>query len=121
MEWKKVSPELVEVLDSYLQGYAAERRKMFGCPTWFVNGNMFAGVHQDSLFIRLSAEDREAAFAFSDEIAPFEPVKGQVMKEYVVFPEHLLAQRELFRQWLDRSYAYVSSLPPKEKKAARTK
>lgn len=113
---------MVEYLDSYLGGYRAERKQMFGCPVYFVNGNMFAGVQADSLFIRLSAEDREAAFRFSDEVAAFEPVKGQTMKDYAVFPESLLVNREVFTQWLDRSYAHVSQLPPKEpKKKAKAK
>jgi hypothetical protein len=29
------------------------RRKMFGCPAAFVNGQMFAGVFQSSVFVRL--------------------------------------------------------------------
>ena len=26
---------------------------MFGCPAYFTNGNLFAGVHQSSLMVRL--------------------------------------------------------------------
>lgn len=121
MEWKKVSTAMVGVLDSYLKDYNAERKQMFGCPVYFINGNMFAGVQADSLFLRLSQEDEMAAYAASDEISPFEPVQGRVMKGYVVFPEHLLAQRDLFKSWLDRSYGYVVSLPPKEPKAPKKK
>jgi TfoX/Sxy family transcriptional regulator of competence genes len=121
MEWKKVSSEMVEYLDSYLQGYRAERKQMFGCPVYFVNGNMFAGVQADSLFIRLSAADIAEAFRSSDEVAPFEPIKGQTMKDYVVFPESLLVNREVFTRWLDRSYAHVSLLPPKEPKKKKEK
>ncbi len=31
---------------------------MFGCPAYFANGNMFAGVHQSSLMLRLPEDER---------------------------------------------------------------
>ncbi len=36
------------------------QRKMFGYPAAFVNGNMFAGLFQQEMFLRLSDEDRAA-------------------------------------------------------------
>jgi TfoX/Sxy family transcriptional regulator of competence genes len=121
MEWKKVSQEMVEYLDTYLADYKAERKQMFGCPAYFINGNMFAGVQSDSLFIRLSGQDQLEAFIASDEVTPFEPVQGRVMKDYVVFPEPLLNQKEFFTAWLDRSFRFTSALPPKIAKTPKNK
>jgi TfoX/Sxy family transcriptional regulator of competence genes len=51
---------------------------------------------------------------------PFEPMKGRVMKEYVVLPDSLYNDPEKFNELLSRSYEYVSSLPVKPKKKKET-
>ncbi len=116
MEWKKVTGEATDMLDSLLAGFPAQRKKMFGCPVCFVNGNMFAGAYADSLFFRLSESDRKEIFSEFDGVTPFEPSPGRRMKEYVVLPDSLLVNKEFTDIWLKRSYAYVMSLPPKEPK-----
>lgn len=58
-------------------------RRMFGSPVYFVNYNMFVGVHRDSITLHLRPEDQERSFAEHYEDAPFEPM-GRRMKEYVV-------------------------------------
>ena len=55
----------------------------------------------------------------SDEIEPFEPRQGLIMKEYVQVPENKLNDRSFIDKWIRASYEYVSSLPPKEKKTKR--
>jgi TfoX/Sxy family transcriptional regulator of competence genes len=116
MDWKKVSPEMVELLDQIMTPYRAERKRMFGCPVYFVNNNMFAGVYADYIFIRLNDRDREEIFEISDEITRFEPQEGRIMKEYAVIPESYLADKDFTNKWLNRSYDYVSSLAVKEPK-----
>jgi TfoX/Sxy family transcriptional regulator of competence genes len=116
MDWKKVSPEMTELLDRILAPFRAERKKMFGCPVYFVNNNMFAGVHADNIFIRLNAADRAEIARLSDEITVFEPAEGRPMKEYMVVPESRLTDADFTREWLGRSWNYVSSLPVKEPK-----
>ncbi|WXG47581.1 MAG: TfoX/Sxy family protein [Candidatus Atabeyarchaeum deiterrae] len=59
MKWKKAPPELVDFLAEKMRGVKCEFRKMFGYPAYFINGNMFVGIHGDSLFIRLSKPDIE--------------------------------------------------------------
>ncbi len=121
MAWKKVSPAVCEVLEEILAGYPAEKRKMFGSPTFFINNNMFAGAHEDSLILRLSSRDREEIGADRDEAGPFEPLAGRPMREYVALPEPLLADREWLAGWVERSFSFTSSLPPKEKKPKKKK
>lgn len=117
MEWKKVSPEVCAVLEEALKPYDCEKKPMFGCPAYFVNRNMFAGVHQDHLFIRLPEGDKEEIFDAFVEATTFVPMEGRPMREYVVLPAAIYSHAEILKQWLDRSYRYVSALPPKEPKA----
>ena len=118
MAWKKVPPELVEFLDAAMVPYETERRSMFGCPVHFINNNMFVGAHEDNIMLRLRPEDQDELFAAQEEAMPFMPM-GRRMKEYVLLPNVLYNNEAVFEEWLQRSYEYVSSLPPKEKKARK--
>ena len=117
MEWAKASPELSDFLGFALMDYPCEKKKMFGSPVYFINRNMFAGVQADNLFIRLSEPDRAEILRTYDEVSIFEPVEGRKMKEYVVIPDSVMGNPEVLKEWLNRSFRYVSSLPPKEKTA----
>jgi TfoX/Sxy family transcriptional regulator of competence genes len=113
-QWPKPSLEMGELLDQHISRFDAERRKMFGFPCYFVNGNMFAGTFSDGLFARFSVEDRESL----DEEGLgefFEPVKGRRMTEYRILSKKVLNEPKTFDAWLDRSYSYVSSLEVKKK------
>jgi TfoX/Sxy family transcriptional regulator of competence genes len=116
MIWKKPNEELSKFLEEKIAPFSVKKKKMFGCPSYFVNDNMFAGVFQDDIFIRLSEPDRIEIESGYDEAQPFEPVKGRIMKEYVVLPDSLYNNPEKFREWLNRSYQYASSLPSKKAK-----
>jgi len=116
MKFRNPLPELIEHLDETMGSYDAQKRKMFGCPVYFVNRNMFCGVHQDSIFMRLSEEDRKKIQEEFDEAQIFEPMEGRKMKEYMAVPEAVYDDPETFTTWLKRSFDYVSSLPPKPEK-----
>jgi TfoX/Sxy family transcriptional regulator of competence genes len=116
MPWNEPKPELVDLLSKKLQGIDCELKNMFGSPVYFVNNNMFMGVHGDHIFMRLSQNDKEALLEDRDDVHPFAPMEGRPMKEYVVFGKPFLRDVELFREWMDRSFAFVSSLPEKERK-----
>lgn len=113
MKWKKVSPELNRFLDENMSAFPADRRPMFGASTYFVNGNMFVGIHEDRLILRLSEADRREIQSLYDDVTPFEPVEGRIMKEYVTLPESVYGQPDTLKKWLNRSYQYAQSLKPK--------
>ncbi len=113
MKWEKCSNELTDVLAAAMIAIPSQRRMMFGCPTYSSNGNMFTGVHQSDIFIRLSAADRKAFLAAFDEVSPFEPVAGHVMKEYVTVPAAVYDHPEIFATWLNKSLKTVAALPAK--------
>jgi TfoX/Sxy family transcriptional regulator of competence genes len=79
------------------------------------NGNMFAGLYQDSLILRLPEEER-ARFLKLKGAQRFEPMPGRPMREYIVVPEGMLKSPKQLNTWLGRSFEYARSLPPKAKK-----
>ena len=85
-----------------------EVKPMFGQLGAFVNGNMFAGLFGDSVGVKL---DEEGAAQLRDlGGGPFGP-EVRPMSGYVTIPED--AEAEV---WVERSAAYVATLPPKVKK-----
>lgn len=111
MRFEKPSPRMVALFDELIQGRPLQRRPMFGMPCAFAGGQMCVGLFAESLFLRLSEADRESFAAEGGR--PFEPFPGRVMREYMVFPEGMLAERRALGAWLDRSQAYSTSLPPR--------
>ncbi len=106
--WTKVSADLAAAFDAALpRSPLVERRQMFGCPCAFVNGQMFAGLHQERLLVRLPDE------------APKRPclMMGRTMKEYAAFDGALDLDGDEFKAWVARGFAYTQTLPPKAPKA----
>lgn len=94
---------------------------MFGAIAYFINGNMFAGAHQDELFLRLSATDRQAIMQEYDEVSAFEPMPGRPMTEYVTLPESVYSQPGMLSEWLDRCRRYAALIAPKTGKKQNKK
>jgi TfoX/Sxy family transcriptional regulator of competence genes len=90
----------------------AESRKMFGYPAAFWNGNMFAGLFQHSMILRLSPEDR-TSLAGRAGATPFEPMPRRPMREYVVVPPAIVESVGKLQRWVAKAYDYAGSLPPK--------
>ena len=59
MEWEKSPDEMIELFDDALPDHPEiQRRKMFGYPSGFVNGNLFSGLYASSMCERFSEEPR---------------------------------------------------------------
>ena len=80
-----------------------QRRQMFGCPCAFVNGNMFAGMPEGRLIVRVPEE------------AASHPciLKGRTMKQYAMFDDVVNLAPKAMAHWLARCYAFARALPPK--------
>jgi TfoX/Sxy family transcriptional regulator of competence genes len=76
---------------------------------------MFAGAFSDMIFARFSEEDRDQ-LTKEGLGEDFVPRPGRRMKEYRVFTAKAVHDPPALDVWLERSYHYVSSLPPKTKK-----
>ena len=91
-----------------------QSRPMFGNRAAFVNGNMFLALFGSQVAVRLSDQDR-AELLKQKGASGFDPMPGRPMKEYVVLPEAWRKSRQKAEQWVGRSFAWASRLPPKKK------
>ena len=115
--FRKSPPELVARFDELasLAG-TADRKQMFGYPTCVLHGNMFMGLYEDSLILRLAEPDKaEFLSRYGGQL--FEPLPGRPMKEYVVVPPAVVGTAEI-EDWVRRSLAYAEQLPPREGRSA---
>ena len=120
MAWRKSPPGLIAAFDAALpDDPRVERRKMFGYPAAFANGNLFTGLHQESLMVRLPEKQRGDVAKLGG--GPFEPMPGRPMREYVVLPGAVIADKRALSAWLNKSLAHTASLPPKTKTAGKRK
>jgi TfoX/Sxy family transcriptional regulator of competence genes len=116
MQWKKPSLELGKLLEKAVKSFDCQKKMMFGSPVYTVNGNMFAGVHEDNIFIKLSQQEIQEILSVHKSTKPFEPMRGRIMKGYVVISAEIYSHPDKFHQWLGRSHRFALSLPPKERK-----
>lgn len=111
--WEKSAPALVAAFDAALPRQPdVERRAMFGYPCAFVNRQMFAGLHEQNLLVRLPEDERTRLLA-EPGARRFEPWPGRVMREYVAVPPALQADAAALRRWMVRALAYARTLPAK--------
>ena len=119
MTWSKSPQALVALFDACLPNEpGVERRRMFGYPCAFVNGNLACGLHQDHVLVRLP-EARRAELLAKTAARVFEPMPGRPMREYVVLPESILSSPPKLVEWMNRAHAYARTLPPKDPKARK--
>ena len=109
--WK----EKLELYDRLVEMNPNFDRKGKTMPYTSANGHMFSQLNKaGEIGIRLS---KEAGEKFMEEhgSTPFKSY-GAVMKGYVVVPDELLQDLERVASYLNESYNYVMSLPPKSTK-----
>jgi TfoX/Sxy family transcriptional regulator of competence genes len=116
MKFTKPPQDMVDTFEAIVPKSGAEPRKMFGYPAAFVNGNMFMGLFQDKMMLRLGDDARHELLTL-DGAAIFEPMPGRPMREYVVVPRSLLSNRSELSSWISRSLKYAASLPAKGRKS----
>ena len=120
MKMEKSPPELEQIFETaFPDDPRAERRKMFGFPSGVVNGNMFGGLFEHDVVLRLGAAD--LSLMVNDYGAgQFEPM-GKAMKGYVTVPAAIVAEPERLREWVQRAFEFAAALPAKEKKPPKPK
>ncbi len=111
----KFSPERSLVLEKtiHASGYITEKKKMFGHETFFTNGYMFTGANEMGIFVHVGKKLRDQALENRTGIAPFEPMEGMIMKDYILLKDTVCDNEESLKPWLDTSYTYLTGLPPK--------
>jgi TfoX/Sxy family transcriptional regulator of competence genes len=93
-------------------------RKMFGGLAFMAGGNMFIGVMANQLMCRVGAEGHDAAM--SRPGASLMDFTGRPMKGYVYVGSPGIDDDAGLKNWVDESYAFATSLPPKMNKPPRT-
>ena len=99
------------------QDPALTTRPMFGNMAAFINGNMFAGLFGDELFVRLP----EAARARVKEQGgkAFEPMPGRAMTGYVCVATGWQAKAAPARSSIAEALAWTRAMPPKKPAAGQ--
>lgn len=95
-------------------GAGVATRPMFGNLAAFVNGNMFAGLFGEDLFVRVRDADRAALLARGGQ--DFAPMPGRVMTGYVVLPPGWRGDTGEAGRWIAAALEATSGLPGKEPK-----
>src|SRR3984893_8382145 len=98
---------------------AVTLRPMFGNLSAFVNGNMFAGLFGEDLFVRLP--DEQAAPIRKQGGRDFEPMPGHAMKGYVVVPMTWRSKPAAAKAWIAEGLAFTRGCPSKAPKKAAAK
>ena len=118
--WRKADAAHVDRFHEAVAGIeGVEVRKMFGYPAAFVGGNMAAGLHQETVMVRLPEEERLARL--DEGWSLFEPMPGRPMREYVALPVTVFEDPAATRRWIERAAAYTRTLPPKVAKPRKPK
>ena len=115
----KPSESAVELFRSLLpEAPGVAERPMFGQLGGFVNGNLFLSLFGDRIAIKLPDEEL-AELLEVEGSEQFAPMAGRPMKGYGLIPESWHDTPELAETWIERSLAYVSSLPAKKATGAK--
>lgn len=120
MAWKKPDLAHVERFSRALPAHAEiQPKKMFGYPACFVNGNFFAGLHEDNVVLRLPG-DIKPKFAELTQAAGFDPMQtGKGMKDWWIVPAAIASDAAALARLLSITFEEVRKLPPKAAKPAR--
>jgi hypothetical protein len=90
---------------------AVEEKKMFGGVGFLLNGNMLVGVWKDQLVARLGPDDGDDALK-EPHVRVFD-ITGRPMNGWVLVEPAGVAADGQLKAWLERSLAFVRSLPAK--------
>ena len=94
---------------------AVTLKPMFGNLSAFVNGNMFAGLFGEDLFVRLP--DPEIAAVKKQGGRDFEPMAGHAMRGYVIVPSTWRTKPAPASILVKRSLALIRAMPAKAAKS----
>lgn len=100
------------IYDKIIATNSKFKRKGKTMPYTSANGYMFTLLNKDAeIGFRLPKASAKV-FIEKYNSGPFKS-HGAVMRDYVIIPDNLLENMELLADYLDQSFEYVMSLPPK--------
>jgi hypothetical protein len=109
---EKSPPELVERFGAFMEERfpEVERRKMFGYPAGFVNGNLATGLSATSWHVRLAETD-------AGGLETLVPMADRPMRGYYILPLETVADDDALTPWVRKAVEHTRALPPKKKQA----
>ena len=93
---------------------------MFGMPAAFVGGNMFTGLYESKVVLRLPAEKLKS-FLSLPGAERFEPMPGRPMTGYVLVPDKIIADRDALAGWMREALTFAAGMPAREKKPRKSR
>jgi len=90
-------------------------KKMFGGMAFLHCGNMCVGVWKNSLIVRLSVQEGEAAL-YEPHVSAFD-VTGRPMKGWIMVDSEGVAEDKELATWIHRAIQFVITLPAKAPKS----
>jgi len=120
MKWVKAPEALKKLLEDAMDRIECEKRPMFGYPAYFINRNMFIGLFQDQVFVRLSQEHLKTLLKKFPSIRNLEPMPGRPMKNYFVLPRELYTNPRALKDAIKGSVEYTRTLAAKAKVPRKT-
>ena len=101
----------------------AIRKQMFGMPAGFVNGNMFMGVWDDGVLLRLD-DDTLSKVRGLPGVGSFAPMEGRPWKDYALVSAGRWGEAQELNVWVRKALEHTAKMPAKSatpKKGGRTK
>lgn len=114
-KFDKAPAELVDRFNAVLDRHPAPdvvRKKMFGYPCAWINGNMATGLFASQWWVNVGDPDRDALLAMLGG-HPLEVMPGKAMGRHVTMPDALVADEAGVDAWIDKALSFTRSLPPK--------
>ena len=96
----------------------AERKTMFGMACGAVNGNLFAGVYEQGITLRLGEARVRALQDQYEGVGPFLP-GGRRWPEYALALAATWTGTDELKAWILEALEHTAALPAKEKKAPK--
>jgi TfoX/Sxy family transcriptional regulator of competence genes len=92
----------------------ATEKRMFGGVGWMERGNMVAGVMKDELLVRVKPEETDR-WLKQPGARRFDmgPVKAAAPKGWILVSPEAVAEEPELKEWIERSQAFVRTLPAK--------
>jgi TfoX N-terminal domain len=115
-KFDKSSPEIVARFNEVLDRHPAPdvvRKKMFGYPCAWINGNMATGLFAEQWWVRVSELDRDRLLELPGA-HPFEVMPGKAMGRNVRMPPDLVADDAAVDAWIAKALDFPRTLPPKK-------
>lgn len=108
------STELEDLIDhTLIDDEELVKKKMFGGVSYFLNGNMCFGIHEESLIFR-TTEENGSVLLKKEGFSPFD-ITGSKMTGWILVEPGICQHQAVLEHLLRESIRYAAALPKKEK------